>query len=494
MRGAQPAEADRRARIVRADEHHFLAGRIEHAQHQKQIGVGRVGRHEQFRRHRPGDFHGLRQRRREEGDAVARRLIGERGFALRRLRAQAAIRRMQEKFRPLRARERPFVLGARHEFLARMADVEQHLRLLVPAGVLALEEMREEAALQVLPVFGVEQGEVRIAVHLQPFLFRAGAQIALEIAARMQPHAAPVRRRQQRRFDILEFRQARLVIVVDQAMLQRVLVACGAIFFQFVFRQCRRPRDRLAGHGAPVSALADAVLHGGHLARIPAREEIAEDAAVAAKLAVIIRRALPDAQRRKMLRPQRRRLPLVHRVVRDAVDADLAVRPRLHARPFDARGNVLRLARRPHFQIARRAPGAARVDAQADIAVRHPFLRVEQLPVLVLVAGAFEHVRRRRDDAQPRALVGLLHGEALGVRPIAQDHRIFAVRDRPEHIGAQHDAVVHRDRRIPVDRHAVADFGFVDVGAHGRDANIRAYSPQRDGWQIITFVIIREGG
>ncbi len=41
--------------------------------------------------------------------------------------------------------------------------------------------------------------------------------------------------------------------------------------------------------------LADAVLHGGHLAWIPARIEVAENAAVAAKLAVVVRRALPDA-------------------------------------------------------------------------------------------------------------------------------------------------------------------------------------------------------
>ena len=179
-----------------------------------------------------------------------------------------------------------------------------------------------------------------------------------------------------------------------------------------------------------------------------------------AKLAVVVGRAFPDAQRGEVLRLQRRRLPLVHRVIGDAVQADLAVRPRLHAGPVDADRDVLRLARRPGFQVARRAAGAARIDAHQHVAVRHPFLGVEQLPVLVLVAGAFEHLGRRLDDAQPRALVALLHGQPLGIGPVAQDHRIFAVRDRPEHVGAQHDAVVHLDRGIPIDRHSIADFGF----------------------------------
>ena len=128
--------------------------------------------------------------------------------------------------------------------------------------------------------------------------------------------------------------------------------------------------------------------------------------------------------------------------------------------------DVLGLARRPCFQIARRAAGAARIHPHADVAVRHPLLRVEQLPVLVLVAGAFEHVRRGLDDPQPLALVALLHRQALGVGPVAQDHRIFAVGDRPEHVGAQHDAVVHLDRGIPIDLHSVADFGF-----HAADAS-----------------------
>ncbi len=93
---------------------------------------------------------------------------------------------------PLRARQRPFVLVALDEFLARMTDLEQHLRLLAPAGILALEEMTEEPLLQVDPVVRVEMRPVLDAVHFEPFLLGGGAHEALEIAARMQALAAPI--------------------------------------------------------------------------------------------------------------------------------------------------------------------------------------------------------------------------------------------------------------------------------------------------------------
>ena len=208
------------------------------------------------------------------------------------------------------------------------------------------------------------------------------------------------------------------------------------------------------------AALADAVLHAADLARMPAVEKVAQDAAVAAELAIIVRRAFPDAQGGEMRRLERADRPLVHRVVGNAVDADLAVAPGLRAGPFDALIEVLGLARRPHVEHARRAAGAARVDAQADIAVRHPFLRIDQLPVLILVARAFEHFRRRFGEPRPVALVAFLERKALGIGAVAQDHRIFAVAERAKHVGAQHHAVVHCDRRVPIDLHAVANFGF----------------------------------
>src|SRR5262249_20109400 len=96
----------------------------------------------------------------------------------------AAIR-LQEVPCPMRTRERPFALGAQQEFFTGVTDVERHARPLLPAGVFALEEMAEEALLQLLAVAAVEMREVGVAVHLQPFLLGAGAQPAFKIAARV---------------------------------------------------------------------------------------------------------------------------------------------------------------------------------------------------------------------------------------------------------------------------------------------------------------------
>ena len=199
---------------------------------------------------------------------------------------------------------------------------------------------------------------------------------------------------------------------------------------------------------------------------MPAREEVAQDAAVAGELAVIIRRAFPHAQRGEMRRIESAGIPLVHRIVRDAVDADLAVAPALRAGPFDALIDILRLARRPHVEFARRAPGAARVDAHAGIAVRHPFLRIDQFPILILVARSLQNIGRRFDHAAPLARIALLERQPLGVGAVAQNDRIFSTADRPVDIGAQHDAVVHADGRVPIDLHIVADFALGLVHRH----------------------------
>src|SRR5262249_57211480 len=127
------------------------------------------------------------------------------------------------------------------------------------------------------------------------------------------------------------------------------------------------------------------VLRARPLARIPAGGEAAEDAAVARELAVVVGEPFPDAERGEVRRPQRADLPLVGGEIGDAVEADLAGRPRPRAGPFDTVVKVLRFARRPDVDHAGRAPGAARIDAHTGIAVRHPLLRVDQLPDLILV-------------------------------------------------------------------------------------------------------------
>ena len=77
---------------------------------------------------------------------------------------------MKIELRPLRTRERPFALRPLDEFLAGMAYLQQHARLLAPAGVLALEEEVEELALQLAAVVGVEMRPVLDAVRLEPLV------------------------------------------------------------------------------------------------------------------------------------------------------------------------------------------------------------------------------------------------------------------------------------------------------------------------------------
>ena len=60
--------------------------------------------------------------------------------------------------------------------------------------------------------------------------------------------------------------------------------------------------------------------------------------------------------------------------------------------------------------------------------------------------------------ALPGTGVTVLERQSLGIRAIAQDYRITSFGDGQEQVGAQHEAVVHLDRYIPVDPHAVADF------------------------------------
>ena len=118
-------------------------------------------------------------------------------------------------------------------------------RLLVPAGIFALEKMAEEALLQRLAVIAVEMREVRVAVHLEPFLLGAGAQIAFEIAAGVQPHAAPIGGRKQRRVDLREIGGARCVIIVDEFAPLRFARRVGAVFGELCLRQRVGAGDRV---------------------------------------------------------------------------------------------------------------------------------------------------------------------------------------------------------------------------------------------------------
>src|SRR4029450_9176018 len=171
---------------------------------------------------------------------------------------------------------------------------------------------------------------------------------------------------------------------------------------------------------------------------------------------------------REMRWMQARHPPLVARVVGDAQHPDLAVAPRLSPRPLNALIDVLDLAWAVAVHEAGRPAGAARVHADDDVAVRNPALGVGDFPVLVLVRRALEDLRVVFDHLAPLVRIAVLISEALGVHPVAQDHRVLALVDRREQIGTEDEAVVHRDRLVPGDLHAVPDLGArYDLGELG---------------------------
>src|SRR5262249_18465818 len=153
-------------------------------------------------------------------------------------------------------------------------------------------------------------------------------------------------------------------------------------------------------------------------------------------------------------------------VVGDAAQADLAVRPRLPAGPFDAIEQVLGLARRPVLDVAGRTTAAARIDAQADIAVRHPLLGVADLPTLVFVGRARGYARVLLLHALPGGLIAVLEVQPLAIGAATEDDGVAPLAVRPEHVAAQHQPVVHRDRHGPIDPRPIANFADLTV-THG---------------------------
>ena len=209
------------------------------------------------------------------------------------------------------------------------------------------------------------------------------------------------------------------------------------------------------------AVLAQAVLHGLDLHVVPVREKRGENAALVTHVAVEIRRALPDAHGFQVLGLQTRHVPLVDGVIRYAREAHLAVRPGLCARPFDADGEIFRLAHGEVVDVARRAARTARIHADADVAVGHPFLGVHHLPALVDVRGTRDGVGMILGENLPDRLVAVLPGEVLRVWAVAQDDGVFAVVIRAVDVRPQHQAVFHLDGDVPFDEKAVAFFGSV---------------------------------
>ena len=466
VRCAQPALGHRRVGIERTLEHDFFTLRIEYAQHREYVRVRCCRRNKKLQRRRPCDLGVLLQRRRRKNHAVAHRFVGD-GFVRRhRGERQAPAFRIQIKIRPLRARNRPFVLRALDKFFAGMAHLQQHFRLLVPAVLFALQKVVEKTLLQPDAVIGVKRRPVRAAVRFQPFVFRCRAHVTLEVAARMQALPAPVRRRQQRHRDFRQIAAALLVIGVIERTREKLAPHVFAVVDELLFTESFGPAHEFAGDAAVGATFADAVLHRLHLHVLPVLAEHADDAAVACRIAEIVDPTFPHADRRKMRRLHRCRAPLVARVIRNAVQPDFAAAPRLRGGPFNAVVKILRLARIVMAKVTGRAARAARIDAHADIAVGHPLLGVDDFPRLVLVGGARDRIGIFAAHDVPRGLVAFLECEAFAVRPVTYERRIFSICGRTEHIGAHDHAVVHRNRHIPVDAHAIADFGFVFVHDH----------------------------
>ena len=170
-----------------------------------------------------------------------------------------------------------------------------------------------------------------------------------------------------------------------------------------------------------------------------------------------------------MRRFECRHQPLIDGVIGNAVHPHLAGAPALRRGPLDAMIDVLRLAHAERLEIAGRTAGAAQIDAHARIAVRHPFLRIDDFPVLVFAAGARRDVGMLRDHLLPAGRVAVLEGKPFPIRAVAENDRVASLGDRAEHVGAQHETVVHDNRQIPVDAHAVAHLAAGDVRFRGFD-------------------------
>src|SRR5262249_17992790 len=76
--------------------------------------------------------------------------------------------------------------------------------------------------------------------------------------------------------------------------------------------------------------------------------------------------------------------------------------------------------------------------------------------VLIRVAGAGGHVGVLGDHPPPLVGVEILEVQPLAVRPVRQDDRERPVVRGTKDVGAQHEPVVHPDRHVPLDAHAVA--------------------------------------
>src|ERR1700680_4047655 len=87
----------------------------------------------------------------------------------------------------------------------------------------------------------------------------------------------------------------------------------------------------------------------------------------------------------------------------------------------------------------------------------HPFLRIDDLPILIFVSRTVPDIRMIGDHLLPCARITLLEGKALGIGAVGQQDGTTFARDWSKHIALEHDTVVNRNVDVPVDRHAILD-------------------------------------
>src|SRR5712671_2871228 len=168
--------------------------------------------------------------------------------------------RVEMEFRPARARDRPLVFVPLDETV-RVAYLQLHARLPVPAVLHVLQVVIEEPLLQRAAVVGVEMRPMLDAVGFEPLVLRGGAHESLEVAAWMKALSAPVGGGEQRHGDFFPDRRAALVIGVVERVREDVIAEVAAVALQLLVGQRFVPAYPLAGDAAARTALAQAVLH-----------------------------------------------------------------------------------------------------------------------------------------------------------------------------------------------------------------------------------------
>lgn len=173
---------------------------------------------------------------------------------------------------------------------------------------------------------------------------------------------------------------------------------------------------------------------------------------------------LPRNHGSQMFRLQSSALPLILTKIRDAIETHLAIRPRLDTSPIDTNGQIHGLALRPYVYHALRTSRPPAVDPHHHIAIRNPFLRVDDFPNLILVGGIGRHLGVCLAHGLPLGPIQVFKMQPFSVGPHRQNDRVFTLCQGSENIAAQHNSIIHGDGHVPIHAHSVthlADFAVI---------------------------------